>query len=77
MVCRNDEPRGMLGTCLSEHILERLSVITPVLAFLVIRFTDLPLAGRVLESLLKPGKLFFFGNVQEKFESSRVALGED
>src|SRR6266849_3249474 len=54
MVCRDDEPGGALGTRLSERILERLSVITPIIAFFVVRFTDLPLASRVIQSLLEP-----------------------
>src|SRR6266513_625779 len=64
----------MLGTGLSEHVLECLDVISPIVAFLVIRFADLPLASRIIESLLEPGQLFVFGNVEEKFENGRVCL---
>ena len=67
----------MLGTRLSEHILERLDVIIPIVAFLVVRFADLPLTRQIIEPLLKPGELFVFGNVQEKFENGRVVLGRD
>ena len=67
----------MLGTRLSKHIFKCLDVVTPIVAFLVVRFTDLPLASRIIQSLLEPGKLFVFGNVEEKFENGRVVLGRD
>ena len=57
MVGRNDKPGSMLGARLVQHVLERLRVINPVVAFLIVRFTDLPLTSRVIQSLLKSGKL--------------------
>ena len=50
----------MFGAGLVKHILERLGVIIPIFAFLVVGFTDLPLTRRVIQSFLKPGKLFLF-----------------
>ena len=66
MVCRNDEPGGTLGARFTEHILERLGVIFPIVAFLVIGIADLPLARRIVQSLLEAPELFLLGNVQEK-----------
>jgi hypothetical protein len=46
----------------------------PIIALLIIGFADLPLADRVIESLLKARELFLLGNVKEKFEDRRVVL---
>src|SRR5438874_4463917 len=77
MIRWNDKPGSMFGARFVKYILERLDVITPIFAFFVIRVADLPLAIRVIQSLLEPGKLFLFRNVQEKFENRRVVLRRD
>ena len=50
----------MFGARVVKDIIERLDVIIPIFAFLVVGLTDLPLARRVIQSFLKPGKLFLF-----------------
>jgi hypothetical protein len=67
----------MLRAGLVKHILEGLDVITPIVALLVIRVTDLPLTTWVIQSLLEPRELFLFRNVQEKFEDRCVVLRRD
>ena len=63
--------------CFSERIFERLGVIVPIFAFLVIGFADLPLARRIVESLREPGELFLLGNMEKKFEDRGVTLSSD
>src|SRR5213592_3379982 len=53
VIWRNDEPRGVIGARFGKHILECLDVVSPILAFLIVRFTDLPLTGWVMQSLLE------------------------
>src|SRR4029079_17821887 len=77
MIRWNDKPGSMLGARFVEHGLERLDVITPIFAFFVIRVTDLPLAIRVIQSLLEPGQLFLFRNMQEKLENRCVVFSRD
>ena len=78
LMIRGDyKPGGIPGARLSSTCLESLYVITPVFAFFVIRVADLPLAIRVIQSLLKPGQLFLFRNMQEKFENRCVVFSRD
>src|SRR6476661_4913197 len=55
VVGRNDKPGSVLGARLVQHILERLRVIIPIIAFLVVRFADLPMAIGIIQSLLESG----------------------
>src|SRR5438477_13158822 len=77
VVGRNDKPGSVLGARLVQHVLERLCVIIPVVAFRIIRFTDLPLAIGVVQSLPESRKLFLLGNVQEIFENGCVVFSVD
>ena len=73
----NDKPGSVLSARFVKHVLERIDVIPPIFAFFVIRVTDLPLTIRVIQSLLEPGELFLFRNMQEKFENRCVVLSSD
>src|SRR5438876_7527823 len=77
VVGRNDKPGSVLRARLVKHVLECLRVIIPVVAFLIIRFTDLPLAFGVIQSLFEAGKLFLFGNMQEEFKNRCVVFSGD
>ena len=77
VIRRNDEPRSVFSAGLVKHILERLRVVIPESAFLVVGVTDLPLTRRVIQPLLESGKLFLFRDVQKKFENCRAVLRGD
>src|SRR5439155_23511730 len=62
VVGRNDKPGSALRALLGTHVLECLRVIIPVVAFLIIRLTDFPLAFVVIQSLCLAGNLFLLGN---------------
>jgi hypothetical protein len=57
----------MMPASRAERILESHNIIVPPLAFGVIGFADLPVAGRIVEPPFEARQLLRFADVQEEF----------
>ena len=70
----NDEPGCVLHARLANGFFVGGDVIVPQLPLRIVVFTDLPVTGRVVETLTEPQELLLGADVQEEFENVRAVL---
>ncbi len=72
----DDEPRSVRRAAPREGVFVRLSVVAPELSLLIVRLTDLPSLGRIVEARPEAPQLLFLGDVQVELQNVRPRSGE-